>query len=411
MNRTVSTLPATVITVIILLSITVSQADDSAQKEKIEKLKQLQGEIREVEQSINAAQQQRENSNNVLRDMERRIGKSAKQLRQLDDQLERQHERLLTLQKKRQQEQQALEKHREVLEKQVRAAYAMGRQERLKILLNQQDPVKLSRVMTYYDYLNAERTQRMSQLTALLNQLRLLETEISTEESRLLVLREREQSERLILERARSGREQALLALNKTIKDKSQQMQHLKQDEQHLQQVLASLQRSLADLSQELFDNKPFKKLRGKLPWPSKGRIVASFGSARQASNLRWDGVLIAAPEGREVRAIYHGRIAFADWLRGFGLLMIIDHGDGYLSLYGHNQSLFKEVGEWVEPGEVVALVGNSGGRHDPGVYFGIRYKGKAVNPRRWCQKQKGSRVGASNQNPYYLLNASISNV
>lgn len=397
-----SALKVVTIGVTLLLSATVSLADDSEHKDKIERLQKLQGEIQAVEQSINVAQDKKKDSSTKLRDTERSIGDSARRLRVLDGRLARQQKRLLTLENKRQLEQQALEKHREVLEKQIRAAYAMGRQERLKILLNQQDPVKLSRVMTYYDYLNAERAQRMSLLKEMLDQLRLLEKEISTEQLRLLTLKENEQSERLALERAKVEREKAIVALNKTIKDKNQQKLHLKQDEQRLQQVLASLQQAVSDLSQEMFDDKPFKNLRGKLPWPSKGRIAASFGSAKQVSNLRWDGVLIAAPEGRDVRAIHHGRVAFADWLRGFGLLMIIDHGDGYMTLYGHNQSLFKEAGEWVEPGEVVALVGNSGGRRDPGVYFGIRYQGKAVNPRRWCKKQKGSRVGALHQ-PHLL--------
>ena len=394
MYQTVSALLTTAITVALLLSASTGLADDNAQKAKIEKLKQLQDKIQQVEQSINSAQQQRQSTRNILRDTERRIGKSAKRLRVFEGRIERQREELTGLQKRRQQEQQQLDKHREVLEKQIQAAYAMGRQERLKILLNQQDPVKLSRVMTYYDYLNAERSQRMSLIKEMLAELKRLEKEITTEEARLLVLKEREQGERSKLERVRREREQAVATLNSTIKDKSQQMQHLKQDEQRLQEVLATLQQALAGLSQEVFDDKPFKKLRGKLPWPAKGRITAHFGSAKNVGDLRWDGVLIAAPEGREVRAIHYGRIAFADWLRGFGLLLIIDHGDGYMTLYGHNQSLFKEAGEWVEPGEVVALVGNSGGRSDPGIYFGIRYNGKAVNPRRWCQKQKGSRVG-----------------
>ncbi len=140
--------------------------------------------------------------------------------------------------------------------------------------------------------------------------------------------------------------------------------------------------------------HKPFKALRGGLEWPARGRLVSLFGTQR-AGNLKWDGVVIAAKEGSEVKAIHHGRVAFSDWLRGFGLLMIIDHGDGYMSLYGHNQSLFKETGDWVEPGETIAVMGNSGGQRNAGVYFGIRYKGKAVNPKKWCKRVTGNRIGA----------------
>ena len=137
----------------------------------------------------------------------------------------------------------------------------------------------------------------------------------------------------------------------------------------------------------------PFKQLKGALEWPTRGRLTTLYG-ALKAVGLKWDGVIISAPEGQEVKSIHHGRVAFADWLRGFGLLLIIDHGDGYMTLYGHNQSLFKEIGEWVKPGETVALVGRSGGKGSAGVYFGIRYNGRPVNPQSWCRKAKGSKVG-----------------
>jgi septal ring factor EnvC (AmiA/AmiB activator) len=143
----------------------------------------------------------------------------------------------------------------------------------------------------------------------------------------------------------------------------------------------------------ETVEHRPFRALKGRMPWPAKGSLAGRFGMEKRGG-LLWDGVLISAPEGREVKAVHHGRVAFADWLRGFGLLLIIDHGDGYMSLYGHNQSLFKEAGDWVEQGEPVALVGNSGGRLDTGVYFGIRYQGRPVNPKHWCKKSKGNRVG-----------------
>jgi septal ring factor EnvC (AmiA/AmiB activator) len=153
--------------------------------------------------------------------------------------------------------------------------------------------------------------------------------------------------------------------------------------------VLSLLQQSLADVSGDLADIQSFAALKGKLPWPLAGRTVVRFGSRRRPSGLRWDGLVIAAPLGTEVRAVHRGRVAFSDWLRGFGLLLILDHGDGYMTLYGYNQSLFKEVGEWVETGEPVALAGRSGGRLSPGVYFGIRVHGKPVNPIKWCSNTR----------------------
>ena len=369
-------------------------ASDVADKARAEELKQLKKKIKKVQQSLSSAKKQRRQVNSRLQDTERRIGESARRLREIEGNLKKQAAQLARLHREQQQEENQLSEHRAALEQQVKAAYAIGRQERVKILLNQQDPALLSRVMIYYDYFNKARSERMSLIGQQLEQLELIEQRIKQEESRLISLRKYEEAEREKLVAARSEREQAIAALNKEISGKNQQMQTLQQDAEYLQELLTGLQQALADISRDVKDDKPFKSRRGNLPWPAKGRLAARFGSVKNVGNLRWDGVLISAAEGGEVKAIHRGRVAFADWLRGFGLLLIIDHGDGYMTLYGHNQSLFKETGEWVEPGEVVALVGNSGGQSNSGVYFGIRYNGKPVNPRKWCQRSRGNRVG-----------------
>jgi septal ring factor EnvC (AmiA/AmiB activator) len=249
-------------------------------------------------------------------------------------------------------------------------------------------------MMVYYDYFNAARLERMELIRRNLNKLTRIEREISEEERRLQQLHAKVEQEKAQLEKAQVERQRIIAGLSRELQGKEQALKGLKADEKQLQSLLVKLQEVLADIPLDSTTDNPFKTRKGKLPWPSKGRVAASFGSARVVGKLRWDGVLIAAPEGREVRAIHHGRVAFADWLRGFGLLLIIDHGEGYMSLYGHNQSLFKETGEWVEPGEVVAQVGNSGGRNEPGVYFGIRHNGEAEDPKRWCKRTKGNRVG-----------------
>ena len=202
-----------------------------------------------------------------------------------------------------------------------------------------------------------------------------------------------EQDEQQQLAASRQQRQQVLGALDRDLQDKGARLARLKQDEQELQALIRKLQETIDDLPEVKTDERPLKSLKGRLNWPLKGRMLARFGS-RKAGNLRWDGVMIGTPEGRKVKAVHRGRVAFADWLRGYGLLLIIDHGDGYMTLYGNNQSLFKETGEWVEASEPVALAGSSGGRPEPGIYFGIRVKGKAVNPRKWCRRTKGNRVG-----------------
>lgn len=349
--------------------------------------------IRQMQRDLKSSEARQQALAEELRAMERRIGKSAGRLRELSGQLQQQHALLSELQEKRRLQRLELERQRESLAQQLRSAYAMGRQERLKILLNQQDPAIVSRVMVYYDYLNRARTEQMAQINDVLDLLRRTALEITEEEQRLTALRASELDEQALLQQNRRLRQEVIVALGSDIRGKGEQLEALKENAQQLQRLIDKLQEELINLPLETAQREAFKNRKGRLNWPTKGRLKALFGTPK-AGNLKWDGVLISAAEGREVKAVHNGRIAFADWLRGFGLLLIIDHGDGYMTLYGHNQSLFKETGEWVEAGESVSLVGDSGGQSNAGVYFGIRHKGKAVNPKRWCKKPKGRRVG-----------------
>ncbi len=329
----------------------------------------------------------------LLEDAEQRIGGLARRLRQLDARLARQREALSALERQRQAQTDALEAQRQALGRQVRAAYVMGRQERLKILLNQQDPATVGRVMVYYDYLSRARAQKMQAIRGQLERLADTEREIQQEERQLAQLADEQGRELAALRRSQQQRRDVLAQLNRELKDQSRQLSRLESDERDLKTLISGLEEALADIPVRHPQDERFDGLRGRLPWPASGRIVSRFG-APKLGNLLWDGVMISAPEGREVRAVHHGRVAFADWLRGFGLLLIVDHGDGYMTLYGHNQSLFKEVGDWVEVNEPVALVGSSGGRERAGVYFGIRYQGRAVDPAKWCRRPSGSTVG-----------------
>jgi len=153
--------------------------------------------------------------------------------------------------------------------------------------------------------------------------------------------------------------------------------------------LLEQLRKALSDIPPDIGDLQPFGKLLGKLSLPARGRISHHFGSRRSTGKLRWQGITIDASEGNEVRAIYHGRVAFADWLRNFGMLIIIDHGDGYMSLYAHNQALYRDVGEWVDQGDVIATIGNSGGQDQSGLYFEIRHNGTPADPSRWIAAAK----------------------
>jgi len=368
----------------------VLQAAPAGQEAKLERLR---ARIGVLQQHMDHTRGEQHGLTSQLRDSERQIGRLSRRLRVLDGRLSRQQDKLRELRNKEHADSLALVAERKALARQLRAAYATGRQERIKLLLNQEDPATLSRILVYYDYLHRARARRMARLQEQLAALASTRERIDQETSHLVMLQGKVASEKDTLEQRQAERRRVVRALAQQLLSQGQEMDRLQRDEQQLSELLRGLREALSDIPPESEAEQAFARRRGQLHWPARGRIVARFGQTKIGS-LRWDGVMISAPEGREVRAVHHGRVAFADWLRGFGLLIIIDHGDGYMTLYGHNQSLFKETGDWVEAGEPIAVVGNSGGREHPGVYFGIRFKGKAVDPRKWCRASHGNRVG-----------------
>ncbi len=376
-----------------LLSGWVGGAALAANTDQDAKLQVLRERIGALQQRMDATRGEQNQLTGELKKTEQEVGVLARRLRVLGGRLARQQDKLQKLRSKEQADSRALVAERTALAEQVRAAYAAGRQERVKLLLNQEDPATLSRVLTYYDYLHRYRAQRMAELQARLAELAHTREQIDQETDQLAQLQTKAREQKSALEASQSKRRQVVRALAQELLDQGQEMSRLQRDEQQLQDLLRGLRDALSDIPPETGADKRFAERRGELAWPAGGRLAARFGQPKIGS-LRWDGVMISAPEGREVHAVHAGRVAYADWLRGFGLLLIIDHGDGYMTLYGHNQSLFKETGDWVSAGDAIALVGNSGGRERAGVYFGIRYKGKPVDPVRWCRKGQGGRVG-----------------
>ena len=351
-----------------------------------DRLQQLRQQIHDLRSELDSDRQRQQSLQSRLRNTEKRIGKTAALLRELDQQIRQQKRELKTLQKKQKGLRGDLRQHRLALARQLRAAYATGQQEYLKILLNQQDPAAVARTLTYYNYYNRARLKKMQIITTSLTELTTLEKKIQQQTRQLERNRTERVNEKQQLEHSRRERSQLLASLKKDMRGKDQRLSQLLEDEKRLQRLLKRIAERPLKGPLELGEGKPFSQLRGKLIWPTAGRITARFGSRRKVGKLRWQGVRISAREGTGVRAISHGQVAFSDWLRGFGLLTIIDHGDGYMSLYGGNQSLYKEVGDWVEAGEVVAAVGNSGGNEKHALYFEIRHNGKPINPLKWCR-------------------------
>ncbi|HHJ15359.1 MAG TPA: peptidase M23 [Gammaproteobacteria bacterium] len=366
-----------------LLSFTVQAEPDAAAR--AQELEQLRSQIQTLQQQLANNRKKKSRAEQQLQKVEKQIGRSARELRRIDRELRAQRSQLADLRATEKAQVLKLQRQRENLAREARAAYAMGRQQQVKLLLNQERPSAIGRMLVYFGYFSQARAERISAIHSMMDALHETETAIQQQTARLTELRSSQQLVVQQLEEKQQARKQVLASISRELQSQGGELQQLRSDAQQLQALLASLQELLADIPANSGQQQPFGSLKGKLGWPTRGRLTTRFGSRRGSSGLTWQGVIISAPEGGKVHAVAQGRVAFADWLRGFGLLLIIDHGDGYMSLYGHNQALYKEVGEWVDTDEVVATLGASGGQSRSGLYFELRHKGRPVNPLRWC--------------------------
>lgn len=381
----------------------VDAAPAAERQAKAQELQRLQEQIRALRAALAADQAQRKDLRAELHTAEQGIAKVTRIMAELEQQAQAHAAGLQRLVQREETLRTDLSQQRAALVALARSAFIAGRQEQIKLLLNQQDPVAAGRTLVYYEYLNRARTERIASVTGRLRELEQVRADILQRQEELEELRAQHLQQRQALEEFRRVRTALLERVNSEIRDRQVELKRLLEDEARLRQVLRELDRSRPatppsappPAATSRADPKdPFAGLKGTLSWPVSGALLATYGATRSVGDLRWRGVLIGAPEGQAVRAIARGQVVFADWLRGFGLLLIIDHGGGYMSLYGHNKSLLKRVSEWVEPGEVIAEVGSNDGQAKPGLYFEIRHNGEPVDPGLWCRSfpDEGSR-------------------
>ncbi|HEX7043126.1 MAG TPA: peptidoglycan DD-metalloendopeptidase family protein [Burkholderiales bacterium] len=359
-------------------------------REREAQLEKLRARIERLQRELNETADRRDSTREELHALERRIGTTLEALRAIEAAQSAKAAALRALEQRERREREAQRAHLAAIEVQARTAFALGRQPHLKLLLNQEDPAAAARVLVYYGYFNEARLARLAEAEASLARLRALETEIRDQTRELEALRTRQERERHALEAARVRRAQLLAALNRQLSAQQDEIERLRADERRLQRLLQELRTVLPEA--ELPSPGPqerFGALKGRLPLPLAGRIAAGYGEPKGIGDLTWRGIFIAAREGDPVRAVARGRVAFADWLRGFGLLLILDHGDGYMTLYGHNQVLHRRTGDWVEAGETIAAAGNTGGAPAMGVYFEIRQNGVPHDPLQWCAAER----------------------
>lgn len=349
----------------------------------------LRARIKEVQSAIDTDLARRDSISARLRDAERAASAASRDLGAVRAEIAANQEQTRALREERDRLRVELGAQRDQLADQARAAYMAGQQSRLRLMLNQEDPARLGRMMAWYGHVADARARQVHYAVEQLAELVAVEDALADREAELEALARRRSDDVARLESARSDRAAALADLDRRLADQGDEKARLEAEAETLEDLIKELRKALADLPDT--HREPFTSQKGKLRWPVGGRLLRDYGQPR-GGGMKWRGVLVAAPRGAEVRSIYHGRVAYADWLPGMGLLVIIDHGDGYLSLYGHTEALYKSVGEWVAPGDVLAAAGDSGGGEQTALYFEIRKGTRPENPHRWFGQRLSAR-------------------
>lgn len=364
------------------------QAQSDKDQDAIEyqfKLDMIRSKIDEVLNTLNETETKRDSVRVELHKLEVKIAKISKSLRKILRKHRKSTKNLKELKSELKQLKKQLSTQRRVLSSQIRSAFRMGQQAQIKLILNQKQPAELGRSMVYFNYLNQARSEQIKTFLGNIERKQRVESTIITTQQELEGLIAQRKQQKSELSSSRKQRKQLLARLNMDINNQQLTLDDLKNSRSRIEQLLLSLGEILADIPSIPIQQKPFIDLKGKLPWPVKGKFTAKFGTSRNQGDLTWNGVVIQSAYGTPVRAVSHGRVVFADWLQGFGFITIIDHNDGYMTLYGHNQALYKQAGEWVEAGETIASIGDSGGQDHSGLYFEIRSQGQPINPNQWC--------------------------
>ncbi|MGB5103369.1 MAG: peptidoglycan DD-metalloendopeptidase family protein [Steroidobacteraceae bacterium] len=356
-----------------------------AQKEA--ELKKVTSRIDKVRKAVNADIERRDKLSVQLRDAELGVQAARQKLEELRAQRIESESRLRELEREQSKREQELGAERGALAGELRAAYVNGREEQLKLLLNQEDPASFGRMLAYYGYFGRARADRIGSIRDKLEHLALVREKVAAENARLAGLEERQEQQVASLRAAQENRGKAVAAIDAQIKGRGGELKRLESQARSLEKLIVELRKALENVP--VAKQAPFEPLRGKLPWPvQQGKVLARYGQPRAGGSLRWQGMLIGTDRGARVRAPFAGRVVYADWLPGMGLMLVLDHGGGYLSLYGHNEELFRKVGESVAAGDVIGAVGDTGGHNQPALYFEVRRGRSPVNPENWLQRR-----------------------
>ena len=365
-------------------------AQDVADPERAQVEQRLRDVLAQIEQlgaKLEAAREEHRAEQARLRELDLALQRADREYRALDDERRDHQARLAELERQRQTFLASVDDRTARLAGQLRAAYRSSQQSRARLILNLDDPEIVTRMLAYYDYVNRAQLDRIAELEEAVATLERLAGETERELQRLAAVQREQQSMQNELEAQRGRRAELLAGIADSIDRSQSNLRELEQDRKNLEALIERLADVLADIPLDLDQRAGVGSRKGRLPMPLHGPVRHAYGQQRGA-DLRWQGWLIGADAGAEVRAIAYGRVAFADWLRGYGLLLIIDHGQGFMSLYGHNESLLQDAGAWVEAGEVIGVVGSNPGSTQ-GLYFELRRNGKAIDPAAWLDRHR----------------------
>jgi septal ring factor EnvC (AmiA/AmiB activator) len=379
--------------VLLLLASPAAEPAGAGAKEK--ELRELRGRIEALQKRLADAEGSKSEAADALRESERGISEANRALRELGAQSREINQELAALNAESQRNEEALRMQQLLLARLLYQHYLGGQTEPLKLLLNREDPNQIARRLHYFGYISRARAGLIADLRAGLAKLRELAQEAQHKAAELAAVAAETHAQRGVLEREKRARNQVLARISRDIQRQRREIGTMKRDENRLARLVESIARLVARakpaprlrnerVPQASSGDSPFLELKGKLNLPVRGELANRFGSPRADGGVVWKGLFIAARAGEEVRAVADGRVVFADWLRGFGNLLIVDHGDAYMSLYGNNEALYKRVGDPIRGGESIAAVGASGGNADSGLYFELRHQGRPLDPLDW---------------------------
>ena len=370
------------LSLLLLVAQPVAVARDAGKTQ--DELTRVREQIRSLETQTRRDQAKRTDLDQQLRSAENEASRLRGQLTSTRRQLAVVSKKLGELNRQMEQSRAVLDRQREDLATQLRLAHISQGNEMLRLTLNQQDARALGRHLTWLGYLARQRSELLGSIQTSLESLNRDRAEVEQQQAELASLEGKRRQQLAELEKVRSTRTAVVNDLDRQLRSGNQQLSRARSEARTLQNLLREIERQIArnQKGPAVVPGRPL----GKGRWPVNGSLLADFGQSRAGGELRWDGVLIAAPAGSDVIAVRNGRVVYADWLPGLGQLLVIDHGGGYLSLYGHNQDLVQQVGEQVAAGEVIAHVGDTGGQTRPALYFEVRRNGKPQNPHQWVK-------------------------